>query len=251
VTLNADDWSGVIAAAIAAGVSTLGLLSMMFVGDWGRRHSPSFSAFAVGFLLIAIFFHLLPETLGHSTFGWAWLFAGFIGVAFISLSFSVMAQKRPDGRDIALGYASIIALGAHSFIDGLAYETTFRDNVITGSIATFGLLLHEFPEAVIAYFLMRDTGMGKYRAGFVAFIAASLTTVVGALLVAFALPDEKLDLPLLIGLAAGGLLYITIFHLGWHARLAAKGQGYRYASLGVTISLIAVVLTKAFAAHAH
>lgn len=234
-------WGGVMVAVGAAAVSTLGLVSMVFLGDWGRRHSPSFSAFAVGFLIISIFFHLFPETFSQTPLALFWIIAGFVGVSFISLSFSVLARRRVDGRDIAIGYASIIALAAHSFIDGFAYETTFREDILTGLLATFGLLLHEFPEAVIAYFLVREAGAGRYMAAVWAFFAASLTTVVGAVLVACVLPKGLLDVGALIGLAAGGLLYITVFHLGWHARLAQRGRGYNFMMLGIAIALAAVV----------
>ena len=254
--LEPQVWDGVIAASIAAAVSTIGLVSVVFVGDWGRRHSPNFSAFAVGFLLIAIFFHLVPESFDHAReregdpmIAAFWIGGGFFGVALISLTFSVMSRKRVNGRDIAIGYASILALAAHSFIDGLAYETTFREDFLTGFLSTFGLLLHEIPEAVIAYFLVRETGIPKYLAGIWAFLAASVTTVVGAWLVAVVWPHSDLNMAAMIGLAAGGLLYITIFHLGWHARLAAKGLGYRYAMIGVTLSLAAVVFTEIFGAH--
>lgn len=243
--LDTEVWGGVMAAGVAAGVSTLGLLSMVFLGDWARRNSPSFSAFAFGFLVIAIFFHLFPESFAETSYAWLWVIAGFLGVSFISLSVSVLARRRIDGRDIGIGYASIIALAAHSFIDGLAYETTFRLDFLTGAIATFALLLHKFPDGVIAYFLAREAGAGRYMAGVWAFLAASLTTILGALLVAFALPVGLLDIGALIGLAAGGLLYICVFHLGWHARQAERGRGYSAMMFGVAVSLAAVVLASA------
>jgi len=254
VGLTTGSLDGVLASLIAAALSTVGLVSVVFVGDWGRRQSPSFSAFAMGFLLIAIFFHLIPDAFALSkalpsaapVSALIWIAGGFFGVAFISLTFSQMSRKRVNGRDIAIGYASIIALAAHSFIDGLAYESTFRQDAVTGILATFGLLLHEIPEAVIAYFLVRETGLPKFIAAFWAFLAASVTTVVGAAIMAFVWPGRDINLAAMIGLAAGGLLYITIFHLGWHARLAAPGRGYFYAGLGVAISLAAVILKEIF-----
>lgn len=255
--LTTGSLDGVVASLIAAALSTLGLASVVFVGDWGRRQSPNFSAFALGFLLIAIFLHLIPDAFelsaelpsGAPMDALIWIAGGFFGVAFISLSFSQMSRKRVNGRDIAIGYASILALGSHSFIDGLAYESTFRQDAITGFIATFGLLLHEIPEAVIAYFLARETGMPKLVAAFWAFLAASVTTVAGAAIMAFVWPGRDINLAAMIGLAAGGLLYVTIFHLGWHARLAAPGRGYFYTGLGVAISLTAVVLKEIFLRH--
>ena len=55
--------SGMVASLVAACISTVGLVSMAFLGDWGRRNSAYFSAFAVGVLSVAVIFHLLPESL--------------------------------------------------------------------------------------------------------------------------------------------------------------------------------------------
>ena len=71
---------------------------------------------------------------------------------------------------VAIGYASIVALGFHSFVDGLIYEATYHAEVFTGSLATAGLLLHEFPEGIIAYFLARDAGLNQIRSIAWAFI---------------------------------------------------------------------------------
>lgn len=254
MALTYGSLDGFQASLIACALSTVGLISVVFVGDWGRRQSPNFSAFAFGFLLIAVFCHLGPEAVhlavelpgGAPMLALLWIAGGFFGVAFISLFFSQLSRKRVNGRDIAIGYASILALASHSFIDGLAYEATFRQDAVTGVIATLGLLLHEIPEAVIAYFLVRETGMPRYLAGFWAFLAASVTTVAGAALMAFVWPGRDINLAAMIGLAAGGLLYVTVFHLGWHARLAANGRGYFFTGLGVTLSLAAVILKMIF-----
>jgi ZIP family zinc transporter len=251
VQFDPEIWAGVIAATFAAALSTLGLISIMLMGDWGRRHSPSFSAFAVGFLAIAIFCHLFPEAFEQNALAGFWIAGGFFAVGFISLTFSVLARRRVDGRDIGLGYASLLALAAHSVVDGFAYETSFRESFSTGVLATLGLFLHEFPEAVIAFFLARELGVGRLLAGFYAFIAASLTTIIGALLIAFVLPSDALDKGALIGLTAGGLMFITIFHLGWHSRLAAKGRGYPWTMVGIVIALAGVVINSIIGHNGH
>lgn len=245
-------YGGVLAAIAAAVVSTIALVSIVFVGDWGKRNSAYFSSFAVGYLLIAIAFHIIPEALEASPdYAWTWLFAGLIVVTIISQAIRILSRSQFDSDDLAIGFASIVALGAHSLIDGLVYEAIFVD-LRTGLIGTAGLILHEIPEAVIAYFLVRETGVSKLTAGLIAFVAASLTTIGGALLAAWTLRDVAAPpLGMLLGLSAGALAYITIVHLGANARLATGGKGYLWAGIGVALSTAAVVFEAIFLNGGH
>jgi zinc transporter ZupT len=235
---------GLIASIIAAGMSTLGLLSMLAVGDWGRRNSAYFSAFAVGLLIVAVFFHLMPEALTVDKEAWRWFAAGFFAVAAIGLLIFLFSGARFRGRDIALGYASIIVLGAHSFIDGFFYEATYFNDFFTGSLSTASLLLHEFPEGVIAFTLLRQAGLTPVASGIWAFIAASATTVIGTLASALYLARYGLSEPIMLALTAGGLLYLVVFHLAPHAYLTPDRRGYLWAGVGASIGLIAVIARK-------
>lgn len=228
---------------IAAGVSTAGLLSMASLGDWGRRNSPYFSAFAIGVLLVAVMFHLTPEALSYSLDAWIWILIGLGVMAVIGLTLRTFTDRRIEGENLAFGYASIIALGTHSLLDGVIYQTSFHDEAFTGWLATFGLLLHEFPEGVIAFFLLREAGLSNGRATLWAFVAASLTTVVGALAAAYFIDlVPKLPYSALLGGTAGALVYIMVFHLGPHAFLTPNRRGYVMASVGIVIGIAAMVL---------
>lgn len=233
------------AAIVAAGISTLGLLSMLVVGDWGRRHSPYFSAFAVGFLLIAVFLHLIPEAVSYSSDAWNSIAIGLGAMILLRVILSITSKKRVDGGDLTFGYASVFVLGVHSMLDGVIYVTTFQKAFFTGGLATFGLLLHEFPEGIIAFFLLRAAGVNLFNAGFVAFIAASMTTIAGAV-VAEVLISRVDELPFssLMGLTAGGLIYIIFLHLAPHAALTPHRRGYLMAGIGVIIALAALVFRE-------
>lgn len=242
---------GLMASIIAAGVSTSGLLSMLAVGDWGRRNSAYFSAFAVGLLIVAVFFHLMPEALSEDPQAWRWLITGFVSITAFGVLLFMFSGARSNGRDVALGYASIIVLGAHSFMDGVFYKTTYVTDFFTGSISTVSLLLHEFPEGVIAFSLLRQAGLQPATAAIWAFIAASLTTVVGTLLGAYYLELYEVPPPVLLALTAGGLLYLIVFHLAPHAYLTPNRRGYLVAGIGAAIGLTAVILHHMFPEAAH
>ncbi len=234
---------GILASLVAALISSVGLLSMAAFGDWGRRNSPYFSAFAIGVLLVAILFHLAPEALSYSSDAINWIVAGFFAMVGVGMLLRLFTNNQRNLLGAAFGYASIIALGFHSFVDGLIYEATYHSKFFTGTIASIGLLLHEFPEGVIAYFLARSAGLDRPMSILWAFVAASLTTVAGAIVAAYYI-EQVSALPLgpLLGLAAGGLIYIIIFHLAPHASGTPHQRGYMMASLGVAVGLTAIVL---------
>jgi zinc and cadmium transporter len=242
--VEAHSLNGLIAAVIAAAVSTAGLLSMAALRDWGLRNAPYFSAFALGVLLIAVFFHIIPEALEVSLDSWRWILVGIGAMVLIGTFVRLIhGQRDGAGAKIAIGYASIFSLGTHSFLDGLFYESTFREGLFTGGLASVGLLLHEFPEGVIAYFLLRQAGVGMQGSIFWAFIAASLTTVLGAIAAALTIMVADItNLGMLLGLTAGGLIYIMAFRLAPHATLTPYRRGYAAVSLGIAIGVAAIVL---------
>ncbi len=233
---------GVQASLAAAGVSMLGLLSMAALGDWGRRHGALFSAFAIGVLLVAVTFHLTPEAIHQADGAWWPLPTAFVIMSAIGLCLRIGLRQEPTER-LAFGFASIAALGFHSFVDGVIYESTFHADAYTGALATAGLLLHEFPEGVIAFFLIRDAGLNLVGSIAVAFLASSLTTVAGAIVAAGVLQNiAAAPVGLMLGAASGALLYVILFHLGPHARLAAGQAPFRVASFGVIVATAAEIL---------
>jgi zinc transporter ZupT len=167
-------------------------------------------------------------------------------MSFVGLVLRHIANARGGGHGLAFGYASLIALGFHSFLDGLIYESTFHLQDFSGWLSALGLLLHEFPEGAIAFFLARDAGLGTISSAVWAFGVASATTVVGSLAAA-AMIERVTLIPYaeLLALAAGALLYVVIFHLGPHARFTPHRRGYLFAGFGVAVALAAILLRHA------
>ena len=242
------DQYGLAAAVFAAIVATFGLLSMAAAGDWGKRHAPDFSAFAVGYLAVIVLFHLAPEALHLSPNGSQWMIAGVIGLAGVNLALAVASNAPLSRRHLATGFVSILALGTHSFFDGVLYEAIFLDmHWEEAVIAIPGLLLHKFPDGVIAYFLLKESGFDRPRSIILAFFAAAFTTVCGALSASVALDmsvGESLDPGPLIGLATGALAYIVVVDLMPHASHVRERKGYLYAGVGIAVALAAVVLRQ-------
>jgi len=236
---------GLTASLLAAAISTSGIAVMTVFGGWAKRNSAYFSAFAVGLLTVAVMFHLIPEAMSLSDMALGWVAAGFAIMVVIGMIVQVAFRRRPDGAALTFGYASIIALSAHSLLDGVIYSASFQEDPFTGWLATGGLLFHEFPEGVIAYLLLIEAGLGRFRSMVLAFFAAAVTTVVGTLGAFFALGlMGGLPLPAMLGIAAGALIYVLIVHLGPHAARTPNDRGYEIAALGVVIGTLAIILQQ-------
>ena len=241
---------GLNASLLAAAISAFGILAAAAYGAWVARNSAHLSAFAVGLLTVAVIFHLIPEAMHHSSNAIGWVAVGFAVMVLVGIGVQAAVSGRAEGAALTFGYASIIALAAHSLLDGVIYAASFQKEAFTGWLATGGLLFHEFPEGVIAFFLLYQAGLGKLRSVILAMLAAAFTTVAGTLGANFLL-DLTGGLPLaaMLGGAAGGLIYVLIVHLGPHAAQAPQKRGYWVASLGVVVGTIAVILNMLAGGH--
>lgn len=119
-------------------------------------------------------------------------------------------------------------------------------------MSTGALIFHEFPEGVIAFSLLAGAGVSRLRAAVTAFIAAGLTTVVGAVMANLLLHlNDDLPISAMLGAAAGALIYVLIVHLGPHAAQAPNRRGYEFAALGVIIGTAAIIIQLLGGGHAH
>ncbi len=234
---------GLGASLVAAVISLAGVMAIAAFGASAQRNSAYISAFAVGLLTVSVLFHLLLEAMNISFNALGWVAGGFALMVLIGISVQTAVNRRADGAALTFGYASIIALSAHSGLDGFIYAAAFHSETFTGWFAVGGLLFHEFPEGVIAFFLLTEAGMRRGGAVLLAFLAAGGTTVLGTLGASSLLEKaEVIPMTALLGGTAGALSYVLIFHLVPHALKAPAKGGFRAVSFGVVIGAIGVIL---------
>ena len=236
---------GLLASLMAAAMSTLGVFAMASFSDWARRHTGYVSAFAVGLLTVGVMFHLIPEALSVSKLALSWVAGGFMAMVLIGIAVQSAVSRQPEGAALTFGYASIIVLASHSFLDGIVYAASFQEEAFTGWLATSGLMFHEFPEGVIAYALLAQAELPRQRAMAFSIAAAAGTTVAGAIVggVLFTLA-KNLPIAAMLGGSAGALIYVLIVHLGPHAAASPNRRGYDFAMLGVAFGTAAIVFQK-------
>jgi len=239
-------WTALVTSLLAALVTSLGIYTIRRFADWGERNTTYFMCFAAGVLVAASFLHIIPRALAMNPDASAWLLVGFLGLhLFNRFVTAFVCERRPDGRDVAIGMVPMLGIGFHSFIDGFIYSIAFTVSVLTGYLATVGMVLHEFPEGIITYLLLLRGGIKERRAMWLAFLAAAATTPLG-MLVSYPLVSriDPSTLGALLGLSAGALVYVGATHL-----LPRAEQEHRKYSLvalagGVLVAVV-IVASKA------
>ncbi len=198
----------------ALAIASLSLIGAIFFG--GKVDTERFHRFilpaAVGIFLGVVFFELIPETLHASEFwGPITILFGFLGFYLLSHLLDTYHHHHTDSHDsCAQGGARKLLIGdaVHNLADGIVIATAFMVNPALGLLTTIGIALHEIPQEIAEYAILRAACYSKKRALFLNFLSAS-TVILGVLLTY--LIGSVLDgyIFVLTGIAAGNLLYIA------------------------------------------
>lgn len=219
-------------------VSVTGLLTIRYFSRWGRRNSVLFAAFAAGILISAAFLHLIPQALSRATaYGPLFIMAGYLLMYSLGLGFGRKGHAAHEEQR-AIAFIPIAGIAVHSLIDGFVYSSAFSIDTYTGIIAVSGLLLHEFPESIIAYVLLLRGGLSERRAMVIAFLAASVTTPLG-MLISYPFIGQLTGEPLgwMLAISAGVLVYVSASHLVPHVEHEKQKGSVRAFGLGILCSL--------------
>lgn len=239
-------WTALLTSLVAAAVTSLGIWTIRRFADWGYRNSAYFMCFAAGVLISASFLHMIPKAFSLNPNAPAWLLAGFFGMhLFNRFITAFVCDRDPQRKDYALGLLPMLGIGFHSFIDGFIYSIAFSTSVLTGFLATVGMVLHEFPEGIVTYLLLVKSGFEERRASSLAFMAAAASTPLG-MLVSWPMVSaiSQPTLGLLLSMSAGALIYVGATHL--LPRAEREHRRYSLVALGGGILVAAImVLTKA------
>lgn len=239
-------WIALVTSLLAAVVTSLGIYTIRRHTGWGQRNTTYFICFAAGVLIAASFLHIVPKSFTMNARAPIWLLVGFLGLHLLNRYLTAfVCDKDPGKTDYVIGIVPMLGIGFHSFIDGFIYSVTFTVSILTGYLATAGMVLHEFPEGIITYLLLVRGGFSERRAMTLAFLAAAATTPLG-MLVSYPLIHDigQNTLGALLALSAGALVYVGATHL-----LPRAEQEHRKGSLlalagGVLVAVV-IVLSKA------
>lgn len=239
-------WTALGTSLMAALVTSLGIYTIRRFAGWGQRNTAYFMCFAAGVLIAASFLHIIPKAFAMNAQAPIWLLVGFLGLhLFNRFLTAFVCERDPDKKGYAIGIVPMLGIGFHSFIDGFVYSIAFTVSILTGYLATLGMILHEFPEGIITYLLLVRGGVNERKALMLAFLAAAATTPLG-MLVSYPLISaiERPMLGALLAVSAGALVYVGATHLLPRAEQEQRRFSLVALAGGVLVAVI-IVLSKA------
>lgn len=234
-------------AFIAAGcVALLSLGGVIFFGKNGHLKGTHrfIVPIAIGVFLGVIFFELIPETLEASHFYGAVAIAiGFLSFYLLSHYLRTYHHHHDDEHDECAHKrgASMLLIGdaVHNIADGIVIASAFLINPAVGIAVTVGIALHEIPQEIAEYGVLRHAGYSTKKALAYNFLSAS-SIFLGVLLSAVFVSLGDF-IWILTGLAAGNLLYIAASDMIPELNHNTEHDHFMLTFLSTIVGLVSIV----------
>lgn len=199
-----------IAVAIVA-EGCAGLAGAILPRRWLTDARPILLALAAGVLVGTSCADLVPDALAHGAPAqvYATLAATMAAMSALEWAFGSLKRRSPGGR---LATSLLAADALHNAADGAAIAAAFLSSNRLGIVTSVAVIIHELPEEMADYVLLREVGLSSRRA-LVLLTGVQMTAAVGAALtLVSALTWQRISAPILAA-AAGTFLYIALADL--------------------------------------
>lgn len=236
-------WLWVALAVVADGA--VALVGGLIPDGWLLRHRLAMLAFASGALLAAALLDILPEALhagGPAVL--PWLLGGLIALAVFEAIF-VTHDPHHERKELVAPVALLGSDALHNFGDGIAIAAAFAVSVRLGVVTSLAVLLHELPEELADYAVLRGARLGK-ASSLLALAAVQLTAGLGAAVTLLGLHMRGEVGGYVLAVAAGTFLYIACADL----LPDILHTGPRPGRLGAVVALLLGVAVIAIATYA-
>lgn len=232
-----------LSVSIVSIISLIGIITFLFKSGSLARIFFVLVSFATGSLLGAAFLDLMPEAISNSraltVFGS--VLSGII-LFFLMEKFLYWYHCHEGECGVhQFTYLNLVGDGIHNFLDGIIIASAFLTSISAGLITSIAIVLHEIPQELGDFGILVYGGFSKVKALTYNFIIA-LTAFLGALLAYFFLNQVKGLTPLMLGVAAGGFIYISctdlIPELNKERSLPRSIQQFVLILLGIGVILV-------------
>jgi zinc and cadmium transporter len=214
-----------------------GLAGALLPERWLVRYRPALLGFAAGALLAAALLDLIPDAIAaRGPQVLPWLLASIVALA--AFEWMIPTHDHHDHVGAATPWALLGSDALHNFGDGIAIAAAFVASPRLGLVTSLAVLVHEVPQEVADYAILRAAKLGKRRSLF-ALVLVQLTAGLGA---AAALLGARFDgiNGTVLAIAAGTFIYIACVEL--LPDVLRRGPRHdRVSALGALAAGIAVV----------
>ena len=240
-----ERWIWIAAAIIVDGAA--GLIGGIIPDAWLARRKTGLIGFAAGALLAAALLDVLPEAIharGVEALWWA--LGSFVVGALLEWALSAHVHRRGGTPGPASPVTLLASDALHNIGDGIAIAAAFLVAVPLGIVTSLAVIVHEVPEELGDYALLRAAGMPKKQA-LIALGVVQLTAALGALGTLVAATQTAELAGIALSISAGTFLFIaTADLLPEVLRSAVHGRTRGEAVIGFLLGLGAIAVQAAF-----
>lgn len=225
----------ILGASVFGGIfSLIGGLLLLYKENFARRLSLHFVSFAIGALLGAAFFDLIPEALKldeNTTSKNLILAVALAGFLLLFVFERFLKWHHCHDEEICeihtFNSTVIFSDTIHNFIDGVIIASSFLVSIPVGIAASLAIFFHEIPHKIGDFGVLLH---GGYSRGKVIFINlfSSFASPLGATAAFLAAPVFINKLPYLLSFAAGSFIYIAATDLLPHVHHKTKGSDFSH-----------------------
>lgn len=255
-----------------AGVAVISLVSLagvLFLA-WKDRPSlmgnPSILAFATGTILGTSFLHLVPESFEFlpGIEAGVIMLASALFLFFLETWLGLDCKHRHHHHTEEchgdhhhpikpLVWVNLLGDGVHNFIDGALLATVFMVDINLGWMAVLAIALHEIPQELSDFLILRHGGLSVKRA-LLCNLLGAMTAFAGASLVVF-FSDATGMTEYLFPVGAGCFLYLAMVDLLPEVKKMIEVRKdnwiFPFFAIAAGIALMAFLATKGHVGHDH
>lgn len=207
----------IVAFCLLGSVCSVGLAAslLLFEGNRLSRLTSRLIPYAIGTLLGAAFFGMIPHALRRlpSEPVMTTVLAGIV-LFFLLEKFALWRHCHEHPCDVHPRAGEMILIGdsLHNFVDGVAIAAAFAGSVPLGIATSLAVIAHEVPQEVGDFAILLESGYTRARA-LLWNALSSLAALMGAVLAYCMLPFIQWTVPYLLSLSAASFLYIALADL--------------------------------------
>jgi zinc and cadmium transporter len=207
----------IIVFTLLGSVCSIGLaaLVLLFKGKNLSRVTAVLIPYAIGTLLGAAFFGMIPHALEQADAD-AVLPAVLAGILLFYLIEKLAlwrhCHNQPCEIHTQAGTLILIGDSLHNFVDGVAIAVAFAASVPLGIATSVAVIAHEVPQEVGDFAILLESGFSRSRA-LLFNLLSSLTALAGAVLTVCLLPIAQSLTPFLLSVSAASFIYIALADL--------------------------------------